>query len=83
MFEDAPPHTSWRSKSSRHFGRTWPQALEEAPRFTNIAFGRILVLIKTVSRDPRCDGLKPIKTTENACLSGVRDPQLVEFSIVV
>lgn len=61
------------------FRRTWPHALEEAPRFANIALAALLVLIET--RQTLVDMARLLTDTEyrEQLLAQVSDPQLVDF----
>lgn len=61
------------------FRRTWPQALEEAPRFANIALAALLVLIKTGQSLVDMARLLTDRDYRDHLLSQVRDPQLIEF----
>jgi Type IV secretion-system coupling protein DNA-binding domain len=61
------------------FRRTWPQALEEAPRFSNIALACLLVLIETGQSLVDMAPLLTNKLYRERLLAQVRDPQLVEF----
>jgi hypothetical protein len=61
------------------FRRTWPQALEEAPRFTNIALASLLVLIETGGSLVDMVALLTSKLYRERLLTQVRDPQLVDF----
>jgi hypothetical protein len=61
------------------FRRTWPQALEEAPRFSNIALACLLVLIETGQSLVDMAPLLTNRPYRERLLAQVRDPQLVEF----
>jgi hypothetical protein len=61
------------------FRRTWPQALEEAPRFTNIALAALLVLIETGQSLVEMPLVLTNKDYREELLSSVRDPDLVGY----
>jgi hypothetical protein len=61
------------------FRRTWPQALEEAPRFTNIALAALLVLIETGQTLVEMPLLLTSKDYREQLLVSVRNPDLVGY----
>jgi|SRR5579859_4777679 len=61
------------------FRRTWPQSLEEAPRFTNIALASLLVLIETGRSLIDMAELLTSKSLREQLLAQVHDPQLIDF----
>jgi hypothetical protein len=61
------------------FRRTWPQSLEEAPQFTNIALAALLVLIQTGKSLIDMAQLLTDRDFRDHLLGQVQDPQLVEF----
>ncbi|MCI0627470.1 MAG: type IV secretion system DNA-binding domain-containing protein [Acidobacteria bacterium] len=73
-----PPYTL-AQQVIEAFRRTWPQALEEAPRFANIALAALLVLIETSQSLVEMAQLLTDKDYRENLLQQVRDPQLVDF----
>ncbi len=61
------------------FRRTWPQALEEAPRFSNIALAALLVLIKTDQTLVEMPTLLTNKNYREKQLNQAQDPELSEY----
>jgi hypothetical protein len=61
------------------FRRTWPQALAEAPRFTNIATAAIQVLIETKQTLVQLPQLLTNKQYREQLLSQVRDEQIHDY----
>ncbi len=61
------------------FRRTWPRALEEAPRFTNIALATLLVLIETGQSLIEMPRVLVDKNFRETLLVQICDPQLVDF----
>jgi hypothetical protein len=61
------------------FRRTWPQALDEAPRFANVALAALLVLIETGHSLVDMALLLTNQDFRETLLSQVRDPHLVDF----
>ena len=73
-----PPYTL-AQQIIEAFRRTWPQSLDEAPRFTNIALASLLVLIETGRSLIDMAELLTGKAFREKLLSQVHHPQLVEF----
>jgi len=61
------------------FRRTWPHALEEAPRFTNIALAVLLVLIQTGQSLVEMPLVLTNQEYREHLLEQVRDPELIQF----
>ena len=61
------------------FRRTWPKALAEAPRFSNIALVSLLVLIETGQTLVQLPQLLTHKDYRESLLARVRDQQLVDY----
>ena len=61
------------------FRRTWPQALEEAPRFSNIALAALLVLIETGQTLVEMPTLLTNKSYREQQLAQVQNPDLIEY----
>jgi hypothetical protein len=61
------------------FRRTWPQALEEAPRFTNIALAALLVLIAAGKTLVDMAKLLTDRDFREQLLAHVVDPELISF----
>jgi hypothetical protein len=59
--------------------RAWPQALAEAPRFTNIALVCLLVLIQTQQSLVQMPLLLMDRSYRESVLARVQDQELVEF----
>jgi len=75
---DLPPYTL-ATQVIEAFRRTWPEALAEAPRFTNIALAALLVLIETGQSLIEMPLLLTDSDYRDRLLSQVRDPHLIEF----
>jgi hypothetical protein len=73
-----PPYTL-ATQVIEAFRRTWPTALAEAPRFTNIALVALLVLIETGQSLIEMPLLLTNTDYRERLLGQVRDRQLVEF----
>lgn len=61
------------------FRRTWSQALEEAPRFSNIALASLLVLIETGQTLVQMPQLLTDKAYREYLLQGVRDQNVIDY----
>ncbi len=61
------------------FRRTWPRALDEAPRFTNVALATLLVLIETGQSLIEMPQMLVNRDFRDYLLSQVRDQQVVDF----
>src|SRR5215211_5069482 len=61
------------------FRRTWPQALEEAPRFSNIALAALLVLIETKQTLVEMPTLLTDKSYRDDLLKQVQTHDVVEY----
>src|SRR5215211_1661298 len=61
------------------FRRTWPQALEEAPRFSNIALAALLVLIETGQTLVEMPTLLTNKSYREQLLGQVQNPDVVDY----
>src|SRR5215212_7037665 len=61
------------------FRRTWPQALEEAPRFSNIALAALLVLIETGQTLVEMPTLLTNKNYREQQLAQVHNPDVIEY----
>jgi hypothetical protein len=61
------------------FRRTWPQALEEAPRFSNIALAALLVLIETGQTLVEMPTLLTNKTYREHLLKQVQNEDVVDY----
>jgi hypothetical protein len=75
---DLPPYTL-ATQVIEAFRRTWPSALAEAPRFTNIALAALLVLIETGQSLIEMPLLLTDPDYRERLLAQVHDPHLVEF----
>lgn len=73
-----PPYTIAMSVIEA-FRRTWPHALEEAPRFTNIALAVLLVLIGTGQSLVEMPLVLTNREYREHLLEQVRDPELIRF----
>jgi hypothetical protein len=73
-----PPYTI-AQQVIEAFRRTWPHALEEAPRFTNIALAVLLVLIETGKSLVEMPMMLTSRDYREKLLEQVYDPQVVEF----
>ena len=73
-----PPYTI-AQQVIEAFRRTWPHALEEAPRFTNIALATLLVLIETGQSLVEMPSVLINRDYRENLLQQVRDPQVVGF----
>src|SRR5689334_8979593 len=72
-----PPYTI-AQQVIEAFRRTWPHALEEAPRFTDIALAVLLVLIETKQSLIEMPLVLTNREYREKLLAQVRDPQVVE-----
>lgn len=61
------------------FRRTWPQSLEEAPQFANVALASLLVLIETGGSLIDMAQLLTDREYRDSLLARIRDPQVVDF----
>src|SRR6476661_2885967 len=61
------------------FRRTWPQALEEAPRFSNIALAALLVLIETGQTLVEMPSLLTNKRYREHLLGQVQNDDVVDY----
>ncbi len=73
-----PPYTV-AQQVIEAFRRSWPHALEEAPRFTNIALAVLLVLIETGKSLVEMPLVLTNREYREDLLQQVRDAQVVEF----
>ncbi len=73
-----PPYTI-AQQIIEAFRRTWPRALEEAPRFTNIALAVLLVLIETGKSLVEMPLVLTNREYREQLLAQVHEPQVVEF----